>query len=31
MGNMMLRFSVDPALLGWDDDLEDWVDIDESA
>lgn len=30
MGTMMLRFSIDPALLGWDDDLEDWADFDES-
>jgi hypothetical protein len=26
MGTMMLKMSVDPTLLGWDDDLEDWVD-----
>jgi hypothetical protein len=28
MGTMMIKMSVDPALLGWDDDLEDWVDSD---
>lgn len=25
---MMLKMSVDPALLGWDDDAEDWFDLD---
>jgi len=28
MGSMMIRMSIDPALLGWDDDLEDWADTD---
>ena len=28
MGTMMIKMSIDPALLGWDDDLEDWVDTD---
>ena len=31
LGTMMLRFWVDPSLLGWDDDLEDWAEIDNSA
>ena len=32
MGTMMLKLSVDPALLGWDDDLEDWAEVaDEDA
>ena len=30
MGTMMLRYQVDPALLGWDDDMEDWAGVDES-
>jgi hypothetical protein len=28
IGTMMLKMSVDPTLLGWDDDAEDWFDID---
>jgi hypothetical protein len=28
IGTMMMKMSVDPALLGWDDEAEDWLDID---